>query len=101
MNMASNGSANTAKQTAAQKAFATFDIVEEILLYLPVIQILISRKVSSTFAEVVFSSIHVRRALFLSPIDAESRLDTYCAGGWKQGVEGSKVIPVFNPFLKM
>ena len=97
-NMATNRASVTEK-TAVQKAFETFDIVEEILLYLPVSHILLDRKVNPTFAEVVNRSIHVRRALFLSPSNTDTMLDIPCGDKWKQGVNGTKVTPILNPFL--
>lgn len=89
--------------TASTRLLSTFELLEDIILYLPLRQILLSQRVGRAFANVITGSKPIQRALFLAPHDDET-IKYYPKPGtfeheWKVAKDGEPLTPVVNPFL--
>ena len=95
---------------AAARVFATYEILESILLYLPLRHLLLSQKINKSSYDVVNRSQNVQRALFLDAGSAQtvfvdgdfvSSTDYEASSRWKDAISGDAVFPVVNPFIIM
>src|ERR1700761_5411027 len=59
---------------ATARVFGLLELFEEIVLYLPVRDILLSMRVCKTFRDTITESAQIRQALFLEPL-SEKRLE--------------------------
>lgn len=51
--------------TAAQKVFSTVELLEMILIYLPMTKLFVLQRINTTFHDTINGSIHLRRKMFL------------------------------------
>lgn len=72
---------------ASASVLNTTELLEHILLQLPMRDLLLAQHISHRFQNLITSSIHLQRALYFVAAPAETR-------------EGSKVFPVINPLLQ-
>lgn len=88
--------------SACEKVFGTWELVEHILLFLPLRQLLLAQKINKATFDVIASSTDIRRALFLKETFPPAHLV------WDEASESYKVhrdanletvFPIVNPFL--
>lgn len=92
---------------AAERALAVPELLENILLSLPLRDLLLSSAVCKAFRDVAAGSIKIRRALFLEPATAQravwipdSEDPWMLAGQWHaQDSMDNVVVPILNPFF--
>lgn len=90
---------------------AIYELLENILLHLPLRQLLLAQCVSTAFRDLILRSGRINRALFFGPATTEM-IEWYPApefaghtrerqyqGEWKVEADGGTVSPVLNPFL--
>lgn len=104
---------------AAAQLFGIHELVEDILLRLPLRQILLSQRVSSSFRNVIETSYKIQQVLFYKP-STTSRVCWYPRseatggdpvawwlyvgiddGAWILLPEHTEILPIRNPFLDM
>jgi hypothetical protein len=116
-----HSSHNAANMAPAQDAISAPQVLEVVLLNLPLRQIIKSRAVCREFCHLIDETTSVRRALFLKPSLTDSllwypvlRKDHWARGwthyetddslcGWKDGGDANKptTFPILNPFMPM
>ncbi len=92
---------------APAQVFATYELLEDILLHLPLQKLLLSQRVCHTFKDVVKSSSRIQQALFLQPActrkvfwSTAASLSSGTEGSWRLCPKAGTVItPILNPFL--
>jgi len=90
-------------QPASTRLLSTFELLEDIILYLPLRQILLSQRVNRAFSNVIKGSKPIQRALFLAPHNDQT-IKCYPKPGtfeheWKVARDSESLTPVANPFL--
>lgn len=95
-------------QTAASKVASVSELLEDILLNLPLRHLLLAQKVSKSFYLCIHNSIKIKRALYLAPSSDGTAcwegpitkgVAFYANGDWKISTTGEIVRPVLNPFM--
>lgn len=93
---------------ATLKALSTYELLERVLLHLPLRHSLLSQKVNKAFYDVVNRSPQIQRALFLAPTSDDSvvyyeedlnRLPDSQVVGWRDTLDAERVMPMLNPFM--
>ena len=96
--------------SAVQKVTAVPELLENIVLYLPLRHILLVQSISKKFWDVVRNSPRINRALFFET-STEKTVEWYPPSGsldehggrrqgaWRFSEEGSRVLPYLNPFV--
>ncbi|KAK5120104.1 hypothetical protein LTR85_006585 [Meristemomyces frigidus] len=94
--------------SAANKVASIPDLLENILLHLPLRHLLLAQKVSKSFHLFIHDSIKIKKTLFLTPATNETVAcnspDTtqrrpFNTGDWKTSIKGETVEPLLNPFI--
>lgn len=84
------------RTVAATKVFGKFDLLQQILLHLPLRQLLLAQRISRIAFQVVQSSTEIRQALFFLP--TANVVHTEDESWIEDGKDEEKLV-VFNPFL--
>ncbi|KAI5360556.1 Putative F-box domain-containing protein [Septoria linicola] len=87
---------------AAATVFSTVELLETILANLPTKDLLLSQRVSTTFRNTIQGSIHLRRALYLSPGqpgDIDETLHSLFHERFSYTASGIPASVVLNPLL--
>lgn len=95
-----------ATMSAREKVFGPWELVEHILLFLPLRRLLLAQKINKATFDVLASSTEIRRALFFKPTSPPAKLI------WDEDFEGplykvqentifKPVEPIVNAFLTM
>ena len=91
---------------ASAKVFDTYELLEDILLHVPLRQLLLVQRVSKTFRQLAQNSLKIQKALFLTPatkktaeIDEGERENFI--GVWAQPEDDSVPVILLNPFLEL
>ncbi|KAK4550607.1 hypothetical protein LTR36_000186 [Oleoguttula mirabilis] len=103
--------------TAARRVFDTYELLENVLLHLPLRQLLLAQRISTSFRDLIWRSATINRALFFTPATAET-VERYCydldhdhsqsqpdicdepdEGIWMTAPGPDAVSPLLNPFL--
>lgn len=77
----------TVAPTASARVFTSYELCQNIILHLPLRQILLARRTSKSFEDVFSGSVAVRRALFLAPSTSHT-LDHYRTKLCRENDEG-------------
>jgi len=90
---------------AAGRVLSTYELLENILLHLPLRQILLSQRISKSFRDLVQRSPNLRRVLFLKPVsddvvNFEKVHDTW-RKDWLRESDKQMTIVMLNPFMKV
>ena len=100
---------------AASQVGNTYELLENILLHLPLRQLLLAQKVNKKFHAVIQDSLQINQALFWKPISTDyvewepgPIVESLRYGGeplnlgrWKQFNSEENVITLKNPFIHM
>lgn len=91
----------------------TYELVEHILLHLPLRQLLLAQKIGKFFRGVINDSVKIKRALFLDSDNAHTvewyptpgpklqPIDRWLLDGdWRASRTADSVRPVLNPFVE-
>ncbi|KAK5120100.1 hypothetical protein LTR85_006581 [Meristemomyces frigidus] len=78
---------------ATQQVLDTYELLENILLRLPLRQLLLAQRVNTGFRDLIWRSSKINRTLFFTPNTAET-VDWYPPEGG-----GNTIRPILNPFL--
>lgn len=95
---------------AAVQVFATYELLENILMHLPLRSLLLAQRVDISFRDLIWRSANINRALFFTPAtsqsidwyrpeDAQPGREVCYQGEWKSEADGKTVQPLLNPFL--
>lgn len=99
--------------TATQRAWRSFEIIENIVLFLPLRQLLLAQRINRATFDVIAgleSSPDIRRALFLKAsaaplkcfaVDRGTVLNCITDYAWRAVEDGKNLRPLVNPFLKL
>lgn len=96
--------------SSSEKGVRNYELLEQVLLHLPLRDLLLSQRINKACFDVVFNSHAVARALFFKPsasvveaIAEKNDCDWYYRYTWTwKGVGRQDVIlPFLNPFLEM
>jgi hypothetical protein len=91
---------------ASAKVFDTYELLEDILLRLPLRQLLIVQRVSKIFRQLVQNSLRIQKALFLTPVTSktgeidEGERENFI-GVWAQPEDDSEPFILLNPFIEL
>lgn len=86
------------------QVFENYELLENIILYLPLRQVFVARRISTYFEGIFNRSKPVRRALFLAPATPQHlrhfEIAESVGGGWSAGRPSVAIRPVLNPFAE-
>ena len=100
----------TIASAASQRVFGNYELLEQMLLHLPLRDLLLSQRINKACFDVVFNSHAIARALFFQPSAGVAEpVAAQCDDSWddewtwiRRG-NGSqdRILPFLNPFLEM
>jgi hypothetical protein len=91
---------------ASAKVLDAYELLEDILLHLPLIDLLHVWKVNQTFRDVVWNSYRINKALFISyatdkTAEWDEEEEDEFTSRWVQPKDGLVPIIILNPFLEL
>ena len=90
---------------ASATVFGTYEILEDILLHLPLIDLLHMWEVNHTFRNIVWDSLRINKALFISYATDKTaewyKEDEDRYGGWVHPEDWLVPVIILNPFLEL
>lgn len=91
--------ARNPRTTAASKVLGNYELLEQILLHLPLRSLLLSRSINKATSEVCQRSLRIPRALFLAPRSQPVSRTKYDKDKFSDSYK--RETPVLNPFLHL
>ena len=102
----------TLQVAASRRVVNAYELVENILLYLPLPQLLLAQRTCKFFQGVIVDSERIKQALFLAPVRSQTvefyydvqRYQIHAQerdpdSGWRTSKSGPNVTPLMNPFI--
>lgn len=95
---------------AVHQVLDTYELLENILMHLPLRRLLLAQRVNTSFRDLIYRSANINRVLFFNAATTES-VDWYRTtdvqpsrespyrGEWKTELSGKTVRPIMNPFV--